>query len=55
MNDLPWIVYASNQTFKITTRFGTESEARMHAQSLNRICRGMSYKIRFMQHNHVLE
>jgi hypothetical protein len=55
MNNLPWIIYASRASFKITTRFGTEAEARMHVQSLNRICRGMSYKIRFMQHNHFLE
>ena len=55
MNDLPWIVYARRKEFRITTRFGTEAEARMHAQSLNRICRGMSYQVRFMQQNSVLE
>jgi hypothetical protein len=55
MNNLPWIVYASRVSFKITTRFGTEQEARMHAQSLNRICRGMSYKIKFMPQNQFLE
>jgi len=55
MNKLPWIVYARRASFKITTRFGTEAEARMHAQSLNRICQGMSYEVRFMQQNHFLE
>lgn len=55
MNNLPWIVYANKASLKITTRFGTEAEARMHAQSLNRICRGMSYQVRFMQQNSVLK
>ncbi len=54
-----WIVYTCPTfnhpvPFRIITRFGTESEAQMHAQGLNRICRTMSYKVRFLKQNQVL-
>ncbi|GAX37877.1 hypothetical protein [Nodularia sp. NIES-3585] len=46
-NVLPWLVYSDHPVhlYRVVCRFSTRPQAEMHAQSLNRLTRGVGYKV----------